>query len=51
MSLLRLSIKWKKIRNRKLNSDEIGILEVFYKPTDYTRRTKIDELVAYVTNP
>jgi menaquinone-dependent protoporphyrinogen IX oxidase len=51
MSLLRLSIKWNKVRNKKLSSDEIGILEVFYKPTDYTKRTKIDALVAYVTSP
>ncbi|MDR3543449.1 MAG: flavodoxin domain-containing protein [Desulfosporosinus sp.] len=50
MTLLRLSIQWKKIRNKKLNSDEIGILEIFYKPTDYTKRTRIDELVAHATS-
>jgi len=48
MTLLKASIKWKKIRKKKLIADEIGILEVFGKPTDYTRRAKIDELVAYV---
>lgn len=50
ITLLKASIKWKKIRKKKLNSDEIGILAVFSKPTDYTKRAKIDELVAYVTS-
>lgn len=50
MTLLKASIKWKKIRKKKLNSDEIGILAVFDKPTDYTRRDKINELIAYVTS-
>lgn len=50
MSLLKASILWKKIRKKKLISDEIGILEVFDKPTDYTRKAKIDELIAYVTS-
>ena len=50
MTLLKASINWKKIRKKELISDEIGILEVFDKPTDYTRRAKIDELVAYVTS-
>lgn len=50
MTLLKTSIKWKKIRKKKLNSDEIGILEIFDKPTDYTRRNKIDEIIAYVTS-
>ena len=50
MRLLRLSIQWKRVRNKKLNSDEIGILEIFYKPTDYTKRAKIDKLVAYATS-
>lgn len=50
MSLLKTSIIWKKIRKKKLLSDEIGILEVFDKPTDYTRKAKIDELIAYVTS-
>jgi menaquinone-dependent protoporphyrinogen IX oxidase len=49
MTLLRLSLQWKKVRNKKLNSDEIGILEIFYKPTDYTKRARIDKLVASVT--
>lgn len=49
MTLLKASIKWKKLRKKKLNSDEIGILAVFNKPIDYTQRAKIDELVAYVT--
>jgi len=50
MSLLKASIIWKKIRKKKLISDEIGILEVFNKPTDYTRKAKLDELIAYVTS-
>ncbi|MCO1604694.1 flavodoxin domain-containing protein [Desulfosporosinus nitroreducens] len=50
MSLLKASIIWKKIRKKKLTSDEIGILEVFNKPTDYTRKAKLDELIAYVTS-
>ncbi|KUO72025.1 MAG: flavodoxin [Desulfosporosinus sp. BRH_c37] len=50
MTLLKTSIKWKKLRKKKLIADEIGILEVFDKPTDYTRRAKIDELVEYVTS-
>lgn len=47
MTLLRLSIQWKKARKKKLNSDEIGILEFFCKPTDYTKRARIDEIVTY----
>lgn len=50
MTLLKASIKWKKQRKKKLTSDEIGILEIFDKPTDYTRRDKIDEIIAYVTS-
>lgn len=47
MTLLRGSIQWKKVRKKKLNSDEIGILEIFYKPTDYTKRDRINPLVVY----
>ncbi|EGW39305.1 flavodoxin domain-containing protein [Desulfosporosinus sp. OT] len=50
MTLLKVSIKWKKLRKKELISDEIGILEVFDKPADYTRRAKINELVEYVSS-
>ncbi|NMA66141.1 MAG: flavodoxin [Clostridiaceae bacterium] len=50
MTLLRLSILWKKVRKKKLDSDEKGLLKIFYKPTDYTNRAEIDKLVTYVTS-
>ena len=48
MTLLKTSIKWKKKKKKKLTSDEIGMLEIYDKPTDYTRKNKISELIAYV---
>lgn len=50
MRLLKTSIKWKVKRKKKLTSDEIGMLEIFDKPADYTRKNKIEEIIAYVTS-
>jgi len=50
MTLLKTSIKWKMIRKKKLTSDEIGMLEVYDKPVDFTRKDKIDEIITYVTS-
>ncbi|WP_088225662.1 flavodoxin domain-containing protein [Desulfosporosinus sp. FKB] len=48
MNLLKISIKWKEKRNKPLTSDEKGMLSIYDKSTDFTCKTKIDEIVAYV---
>lgn len=50
MALLKMFIIWKKKRNQKLTSDEIGMLEVYDKPADFTKRTKIDEIISYINS-
>ena len=46
MALLKWKIKSKK--QKKLTSDEIGMLAVYDKPVDFTARKNIDEIIAYV---
>lgn len=47
MTLLKISIQWKQKRNKKLTSDEIGMLAIYDKPIDYTRQDRIDEIIKY----
>lgn len=49
MTLMKTSIKWKVKRKRTLTPDERGMLEVFDKPADFTKRNKIDEIIRYAT--
>lgn len=46
MSLLKLKLKRKK--KEELTSDEIGMLAVYDKPTDFTRKKDIDKITDYV---
>lgn len=48
MNLLKTSIKWKVKKNKPLTSDEKGMLSIYDKATDFTRKAKIDEIVACV---
>lgn len=48
MTLLKTSIKWKVKRKKKLTSDEIGMLAIYDKPVDYTRKNKINDIINYV---
>jgi Flavodoxin len=50
MTLLKVSIKWKQKRNKQLTSDEIGMLAIYDKPTDYTKQNKIDDMIRYVNS-
>ncbi len=45
-------LKWKIEKKKKedLTDDEIGMLTVFNKPTDFTRENYIEELVDYIRN-
>ena len=45
-------LKWK-IKNKKkeeLTTDEIGMLAVYDKPVDFTRKKNIDEIITYVNS-
>jgi len=46
MTLLKWKIKSKK--KEELTNDEIGMLAVYDKPTDYTMRKNIDKIITYV---
>jgi len=48
MTLMKKHIERKKKRNMKLEQDEIGMLALFEKPEDFTRKEYISELVDYV---
>lgn len=48
MTLLKWKMKSKK--EEKLTADEIGMLSVYDKPVDFTRKKNIDELINYVTS-
>ena len=50
MTLLKLSIKWKILRNKPLTPDEIGMLEVYDKPVEFTKKSKIYQIITYVTH-
>lgn len=46
MTLLKLKIKSKK----ELTPDEKGMLAIYNKPADFTRKSNIDELISYVNS-
>ena len=48
MTLLKWKIKAKK--KEKLTSDEIGMLEAYDKPVDFTRKSNIEGIVSYVNS-
>lgn len=48
MTLLKWKIKSKE--KDKLTADEIGMLAVYDKPVDFTKKNNIDELINYVTS-
>lgn len=48
MTLLKWKIKTKK--KKELTSDEIGMLEAYDKPADFTRKSNIEEIVSYVNS-
>lgn len=47
MTLMKVKIEGKKKRNEKLEQDDIGMLALFEKPEDFTRKEYISELVNY----
>lgn len=47
MSLLKMKIKIKEKKGGKLTPDEKGMLSIYDKPVDYTRKEKINDLIAY----
>ncbi|HHU55652.1 MAG TPA: flavodoxin [Acholeplasmataceae bacterium] len=48
MTLLKWHIKFKKKRKKELSFDEIGMLELFDKPTDFTNKIYLNEIISYV---
>lgn len=48
MLLLKLKLKSKK--KEELTSDEIGMLSIYDKVTDYTRKQDIDKIIEYVNS-
>lgn len=46
-------LKWKmKSKNKKdLTADEIGMLAIYDKPVDFTRKDNIDKIINYVGSP
>lgn len=49
MTLLKWKIMGKKKKGKKLTSDGIGMLAVYDKPTDFTKKEYINEIIAYIT--
>jgi len=37
-------------RNKRLTPDEMGILEVYDKPVDFMKKSKIADIITYVTS-
>ncbi|MBC2578850.1 flavodoxin domain-containing protein [Clostridium sp. DJ247] len=50
MTLLKWKIKWKIKGKKKSTPDERGMLTIYDKPTDFTRKKNIDEIITYVTS-
>lgn len=50
MTFLKWKINNKKKRGKELVPDEIGMLTLFDKPMDYTKRENIDKIITYVTS-
>jgi len=48
MTLLKWKIERKKRRNVPLHGDEIGMLNAYSKPADFTHRRNINELITYM---
>ncbi len=48
MTLLKWKLKTKK--KEELTPDDIGMLEAYDKPVDFTRKSNIEEIVAYVNS-
>jgi menaquinone-dependent protoporphyrinogen IX oxidase len=50
--MLMTLLKWKISSKKKteLTPDERGMLALYHKPVDFTRRKNIDEIIAYVTS-
>jgi len=48
MTLLKWKIMWKKWRKVPLVGDEIGMLQAYSKPADFTNKKNIAPLVAYI---
>lgn len=48
MTLLKLKIKSKK--TEELTTDEIGMLDAYDKPVNFTRKEYIDQIINYVTS-
>ena len=50
MTLFKWKIVLKKRIKKKLDSDEIGMLEAYDKPVNFTERRNIERIVAYVNS-
>lgn len=50
MTLFKWKIILKKSIKKKLNSDEIGMLEAYNKPVDFTERSNIEQIVTYINS-
>jgi menaquinone-dependent protoporphyrinogen IX oxidase len=50
MTLLKWKIEIKKKQKKELLNDEIGMLQLFGKPTDFTRKKNIDEMISYINS-
>lgn len=50
MTLLKWKIKNKRKKKKELTRDEIGMLAVYDKPADFTRKKNIDEIITYVAS-
>lgn len=50
MMLLKVKIKNKKRKNIKLTSDEIGMLNAYDNPVDFTNRKNIEDIISYIVS-
>lgn len=48
--MLMMLLKWKIKRKKQLTPDEKGMLAIYDKTVDYTRKENIDEIIAYVNS-
>jgi len=48
--MLMTLLKWKIQRKKELTPDEKGMLAVYDRPADFTRKNNIDELISYVNS-
>ncbi len=48
MNLLKMKIKHKAKQSIELSADEKGMLTIYDKPTDFTNRKYINNIIAYI---